>query len=322
MYLSKKMETIRALALREWMVYRNTHFLYKVKVSQAVNKWVDPRKSVVKEMLKSVWTKSTINAWEEITTIYNQSVEDINEEVTTVDGTYKEWVLIKADTRSRIYTVLLNEVPVIVKTYLTVNRNAYARDENTISQKLFDKGFYVPKRYTSFNTTHFLCIPMEKLSYTLGDVYVKEPNEGIALDTIKQMVKNTVPILQTLHTTEHMCYVDFSCGNVAFMDGMPYLIDFGALHSYTLGFTPSMSTPRYASINASNSKAITPLDDLESFGYVVLEALYGPLNENCPLLDEHKVISVNAKNGKYGAFAQAYFLALKDKDPYNALLQL
>ena len=107
----------KAVALREWMVYRDTHFLYKVKVSQAVNKWVDPRKSVVKEMLKSVWTKTTVNAWEEITTIYNESVEDINEEVTTVDGIYKKWVLIKTDTRSRIYTVLLDEIPVIVKTY-------------------------------------------------------------------------------------------------------------------------------------------------------------------------------------------------------------
>lgn len=317
------METInKAVALREWMVYRDTHFLYKVKVSQAVNKWVDPRKSVVKEMLKSVWTKTTVNAWEEITTIYNESVEDINEEVTTVDGIYKEWVLIKTDTRSRIYTVLLDEIPVIVKTYLSVNRNAYARDENTISQKLCENGFHVPKRYNSFNTTHFLCIPMEKLAYTLGDLYVKNPNKGIALDTIKQMVKTTVPILQTLHAIEKMCYVDFSCGNVAFMNGMPYLIDFGALHAYTLGFTPSMSTPRYASNNALNAKAVTPIDDLESFGYVVLEALYGPLSKNCPLLDERKVISINAKNGKYGVFAKAYFFALEDNDPYNALLQL
>lgn len=303
------------LALRTWMVYCQENALYKTTVSKAVNTWSDTRNTLIKPLLKSLNKKSISKAWTEITAIYKALLKPQTEPITTPDGTYTNWVILTETERCIIYTATLNTEPVIVKTYISVNRDAFVTDENKISQSLYKKGFYVPKRYESFNTAHHLCIPMQKLETTLLDMYVSDPF-GIGLMSVKSIVRHFVPILQVIHIEYKKCYVDFSCGNVAFHDNEPYMIDFGALHP-TYCSTPCMKTLRYASINAIAGKSVTYMDDLQSLGFLITEALCGP----SVVLEKHLVIK-NALEGKLGTFLQAYFTGLDSDNPYTSLLSL
>lgn len=306
------------VALRDWMTYFQKNALYKTTVSKAVNQWPDSRNVLIKPLLKTLNRKSITNAWKEITVIYKALLKPYTESdsVITPYGTYTHWVLLKETERCLIYTVMLNEeIDMIVKTYISVNRDSYSADEDKISQALYEKGFFVPKRYPSFNTYHHLCIPMQKLETTLLDMYVRDPI-GIGLMSVKSIIRHFVPILQVLHVEYKKCYVDFSCGNVAFQNNEPYMIDFGALHNSYCN-TPSMKTVRYESINASLGKPVTYMDDLQSLGYLITEALYGPN----VVLDKPLVI-LNALDGNRGVFLQAYFTALDAHDPYMSLLSL
>lgn len=171
---------------------------------------------------------------------------------------------------------------------------------------------------TLFKTYHHLCIPMQKLDITLFDMYVLNP-VGIGLQNVKLMTFHFVKILETLHKEHKLCYIDFSCGNVAFTedDFEPYMIDFGALHMNCLGFTPSQKTERYCSINADNKLPVTFMDDLQSLGFLLTEALYGPHFA----LNKSKVIA-DACEGKMEVWLQSYFLAIQKEDPYDNLIEI
>lgn len=309
-----------ALIIRDWMTYRNTNYLYKIPMSKALNQWPDIRKNIIKPHFKHL-KKSTVNAWKEVTEIYISHIKPIAQNITTVDGTYTNWAILKSDSRSCIYNCTLNNVPAIVKTYLSVDKNHFATNENKISQALDEMGFNVPNRYESFNTDHHLCIPMQKLDTTLLDMYKKDP-VGIGLQNVKAIVRDFVPILKTLHEEYKLCYVDFSCGNVAFHNNQPYMIDYGALHP-TCGGPPCMKTLRYESINATNGNPVTFLDDLQSLGFVITEALYGPnMCGEGSLFSTKPLLIENALQGTMGQFLQSYFTALESDNPYDASLAL
>ena len=302
------------LAMRDWMLYRNANHMYKVTMSKTINTWTDERKLLIKPLLKHLNKQTTVKAWDEVTTIYKGLIKPITD-ATTADGTYTDWVVLKSDTRSCLYTAVLNGQPVIVKTYVILDEQFYhyGRKEDTVTQALYEQGFNVPVRYQSFTTDHQLCIPMQKLDTTLLEMYQKNPC-GIGIEKVKRMVKCFVPILHILHTVHKHCYVDFSCGNVGFYHNEPYMIDFGALCPTFC--SPCMKTDRYASINAMQGK-VTYVDDLQSLGFVITEALCGP----CYELDKTTTIE-KALTGQIGEFLQAYFKALESDDPYTALLAL
>lgn len=304
-----------ALACRDWMVYREQHFLYKCTVSKALNSWTDSRKNDLKPHFKHLNRKTTNNAWEEIVVIYESFLNPLMEPITTEDGTYTDWQVLATSKVCTVYKALLDEKNVIVKVYTNVERNAYAATEDEVSMALYKKGLMVPKRYESFNTTHYLCIPMQKLETTLLEMYKLDP-VGIGLHSVKMLVRHFVPILEVIHKEFKRCYVDFSCGNVAFQDNVPYMIDFGALH-YTFCGKPFMKTLRYQSINCENEQPVTFLDDFQSLGFVITEALYGPSVD----LTKQSVID-RALSGKLGVFLQSYFKAIDSEDPYTTILSL
>lgn len=77
------------------------------------------------------------------------------EDVVTPEGTYSEWKLLKSSVLCSVYTCTLTKKDgsleiVIVKTYLSVERCHFARNENVIGKKLYEKGLNVPRRYDSF----------------------------------------------------------------------------------------------------------------------------------------------------------------------------
>lgn len=306
-----------ALALRDWILFRNQNHHYKLKVSRVLNLWPDPRKTLLKPILKHLSTKSTSNAWLEVMVIYWDLLPYLTEPITTADGTYSDWVLIQRSTRCCVYSARLDDKKVIVKAYPSVERDAYSPYEDRISQALSDESYAVPHRYQSFHTVHCLCIPMQKLDTTLQAMYMSDP-VGIGLTNIKSMLRRFIPIIEVLHKTYKRCYVDFSCGNVAVHDNDFYMIDFGALHpTYSGAGTPCMKTVRYASINATNGLSVTYIDDLQSLGFVITEALYGITYDlDKPLVIEH------ALEGKLGQFLQGYYSALTTENPYASLLAL
>src|SRR5688500_9867673 len=59
-----------ALVLRDWILFRNQNYHYKLKVSRVINLWTDNRKTLLKPLLKHLSIKSTSNAWLEIMVIY------------------------------------------------------------------------------------------------------------------------------------------------------------------------------------------------------------------------------------------------------------
>lgn len=309
---------VLANAFRDWMVYRNTNMHYKLKVSRVINLWPDERKSLLKPYVKHLSAQSTTKAWLDITDIYRSLVPLQTEAITTADGTYTNWVLLKSSALCNVYTATLitdTEETVIVKMYLNVERCMYAIDEDLIGKALYESGFNVPKRYNSFHTYHHLCIPMHKLDTVLSNLYQLNP-VGIGLQCVKQILSVFIPILSTLHKDHKCCYVDFSCANVAFHNNQPYMIDFGALHRIYMS-TPCQKTLRYASIHADEESKVTYTDDLQSLGFLLTEALYGPYYP----LNKSEVIT-NALEGKLGVFLQAYFKALESDDPYTTLMAL
>lgn len=314
--MSGEMDTTElAKTFRDWMGYRNNNYLFKITVSKCINSWNDPRKNSLKLHLKHLLTKTTVDAWKEIMTIYSSLVPLITEDIVTDDGEYVDWRILKSNNGCTIYTARLNGIDVIVKTYLSVERNPYAVREDTISNALCENGLRVPKRYKSFNTYHYFCIPMLKLDTTLLDIY-QASSDGIGLDKTRSIIHAFVPVLQYLHKNR-LCYVDFSCGNVAFLDGEPHMIDFGALHE-AYPHRPIAKTIRYASINAEKDNAVDYMDDLQSLGFVICEALLGPSID----LDNKPLLIQESLDGKHGVFLRDYFSALGKNDPYIELLSL
>lgn len=315
------MET--ANAFRDWLKFHDKNALYGLTVSRAINKWDDDRKNLLKPLLKHLNTKSTKTVRDDIVTIYRNLVPAQTEDVDTPEGTYSNWQLLKSSVLCSVYTSTLtkkdgNSETAIVKTYLSIEKCHFARDDNVISKKLYEKGLNVPRRYESFETYHYLCIPMQKLDTTLLDMYALNP-VGIGLQNVKLITYHFVKILEVLHKEHKRCYVDFSCGNVAFIqeEMEPYMIDFGALHLNCLGFTPSQKTERYCSINADKGLPVTFTDDLQSLGFLLTEALYGPYFT----LNKSKIIA-EATEGKLGAWLQSYFLVIQKEDPYESLIEI
>jgi len=282
--------------------------------------------------------QSTVNAWNEITSIYTTSIPQIQGPITTSEAIYTDFILIHSDTKSVVYSATMhtnNNTPqsVIVKAYISINRNSFASNEDKITTLLSSRGLMVPKRYSTFSTEHYNCFPMERLDYTLKDLFTTNPTQAISIPIILSIVRACVPILELLHKETKLLYVDFSCGNVAFrhssdeMNPLAYMIDFGALHE-AIYVTPCMKTMRYCSANAIAEKPVDTVDDLQSLGFVILDAMYGPLNSDCPLNSMLQTESGRLKivrdsiDGIYGPFIQNYFSLIRINDPYKGLVEM
>jgi serine/threonine protein kinase len=262
-----------ALSVRDFLSYVYTNFLYKIKIVSAINKWNDQRKSFVKMVLNDCLQKTISNSGQEILDLYKRSIPKLSGCI----GEYSQIELIKSSEICDVYKAVFFDKEVIIKAYVGLERNGQREKEDKFTRELSQLGFNVPIRYPTFSTDHFLCIPMEKLPITLMDV-VNNLNEQMAQDILQAFV----PILQYLHQ-KHLCYVDFSFGNVAFDNNMKvYMIDFGALH-LCIGVSPNMKTLRYCSIDAENNLPVTFNDDYESLTFLLLDVIYGPTNSSNPL---------------------------------------
>lgn len=103
-----------------------------------------------------------------------------------------------------------------------------------------------------------------------------------------------------------------------------FMLDFGSLHPVTFCSTPLAKTYRYCSANAIADRLVTPKDDLESLGYVLLDAYFGinrsPLG-NGPHTEATKIGVLQSCNSlQHGAFFQEYFTILdSENDIYGRL---
>ena len=95
---------------------------------------------------------------------------------------------------------------------------------------------------------------MEKLDYTLADLFSMNPSNGIEIKVLTNIIKSVIPILEYLHVHYKILYVDFSCGNIAFKNDKAYMIDFGALHE--MWDHPQLITKRYCSANAIANRSV------------------------------------------------------------------
>jgi hypothetical protein len=125
--------------------------------------------------------------------------------------------------------------------------------------------------------------------------------------------------------------VDFSVSNIAYheKEGVKcaFMLDFGSLHPVTFCSTPLAKTYRYCSVNAIADRLVTPKDDLESLGYVLLDAYFGinqsPLG-NGPHTEATKIGVLQSCNSlQHGVFFQEYFNILDlENDTYSRLCGL
>jgi len=103
------------------------------------------------------------------------------------------------------------------------------------------------------------------------------------------------------------------------------MIDFGALHP-PVPLSPLAKTLRYCSANAIAEKPVSTLDDLQSLGFVLLEAYFGleesPLDKVLPLEASKLQLVQDALDSKYGLFFQEYFSLVASENPYQALLTM
>jgi len=212
-----------------------------------------------------------------------------------------------------------------------VIRNINENREDQISRSLFAKNLKVPQRYQVFKTDHYNCYPMEKLDYTLTTLLESNPSKGVGVSTICAILESVVPILEVLHKECRLLYVDFSVSNIAFRNKgeqtspEAYMIDFGALHP-PVPLSPLAKTLRYCSANAIAEKPVSTLDDLQSLGFVLLDAYFGieksPLDKVSPLEAAKLQLVRDALDSKYGLFFQEYFTLLASENPYQALLTI
>ena len=303
-----------AIALKNWIIFRNTNFLYKGTVKSVINKWQDPDKGLVNRLLKSLCNQQMSKCWSEVERIYTDMLPKV---MPNHIGVFSSFVEIKHDFRSAIFTATMNEQDIIIKAYPTIIPNINLKHEIIMLRKLYEKGLNVPKPYDSFETEHYTCLPMEKLEHTL--INILEVGDYSGMKLICDILMTCIPILKVIHDSK-LLYVDFSLGNICFKDKTPYMIDFGSMHWINVSFAPMAKTIRYCSINALNEKPVNEKDDFESLGFVLLEAYYGVHNSPLDKQTDKIQLIQECCDGKHGQFFQDYF-QLIDAD-YDRVLQL
>jgi hypothetical protein len=306
-----------ALILKDWFLFRDENFLYKGKVRVNIGKWKDERKKRLLILLKDFFDLTMSVAGPKMEKYYIDLLPGLMD---------KSYILIKHNEISAVF--VKNKSNLIVKAYPTAIKNVRNSrlTEDMISKKLYKKGFNVPKRFKTYETDFYTCFPMEKLPLTLTQKLEQEGKGN--LDLVCNIVKTVIPILEFLHKKLKRLYVDFSVGNIALKNDIVYMLDFGATHELNFSIPSNAKTIRYCSINAFNEDLINEQDDLQSLGFVLLEAFYGfkksPLNGVVSEQSKVKVIG-NAKKGNYGDFFQRYFHIVcgnYDSDNYQYILEL
>ncbi|KAJ3098326.1 casein kinase I [Physocladia obscura] len=137
---------------------------------------------------------------------------------------------------------------------------------------------------------------MERLGKSLKDLERESPTRKIPIRTIVRLVPQFLRRLQTLHEIgivfrdvkpDQFCIGRY--GQDIFDRPTVFLIDFGLATAYRdnagkhmknskpLKNAPKTGTARYASLNVHKGKTHSRRDDLESFGYMLVEAVKGPL---------------------------------------------
>jgi hypothetical protein len=301
-----------ALILRDWLVFRDANLLYKGKVRLNIGKWKDGRKKRLLVILKDLFDLNMANARPQLEQIYTDLLPGLMD---------KSYTLIK---NSVLSSVFLKD-NLIVKAFPKIIRNNNQIREDVISRNLYNKGFNVPERFEPFETEFYTCYPMEKLPFTLVDLL--ESKGSGCINFVYKIIKTAIPILKVLHTEFKSLYVDFSIANLALKNDIVYMLDFGSMHPTNFSATPMAKTLRYCSVDAFNGNPVNEWDDLQSLGFVLLEAYFGfeksPLNETPSEKSKLDVID-NAEKGIYGKFFQEYFqiACTMDCDNYQNILDL
>ncbi|KAJ3350356.1 hypothetical protein HDU83_009740 [Entophlyctis luteolus] len=184
---------------------------------------------------------------------------------------------------------------VAVKRELISSRRQLLPHENTIYSLLKrTEGF--PRIYNFGTEGPFNFLVMERLGPSLRQLEKASPQQKIPLRTMVQLVPQFIQRLQKVHEL-----------GIVFRDVKPdqfcigrygqdisdrptvYLIDFGLATSFRdnqgkhikspkpLKNSAKTGTARYASLNVHKGKIHSRRDDLESLGYMLVEAVKGPL---------------------------------------------
>ncbi|TPX74258.1 hypothetical protein CcCBS67573_g04474 [Chytriomyces confervae] len=186
-------------------------------------------------------------------------------------------------------------VHVAIKRELRASRRTQLPHEYAVYQLLkpYD-GF--PRIYYMGTEGEYNILVMERLGPSLKTLLKESPAEKIPLRTIVQMAPQMIRRLQSVHDAgvifrdikpDQFCIGRYNSD----LSDRPtaYLIDFGLATAYRdaqgrhvknpkpIKNMPKTGTARYASLNVHKGKHHSRRDDLESLGYMLVEAAKGPL---------------------------------------------
>jgi tRNA A-37 threonylcarbamoyl transferase component Bud32 len=205
----------------------------------------------------------------------------------------------------------------VIKCYIKlVVVNTDSEYEFDLQEKLANDGYNVPKLFPTFETTYYVCHPMEKLDEIISDMPLKE---GFGIDKTLKIGKVVASIFKAVHEYGYF-YSDLSLNNIGYMNGQPYLIDFGAVRRLGINGMAT-ATQRYAARNffENSSRHITApsvkaneADDYEVLGLVLLDICFGFSSFPDLKDDDYNIESVNSiietyKNSKNKDAAHAFF---------------
>lgn len=254
------------------------------------------------------------------------------EQINVKNEQYYKFKLLKSSPLCNVYecVVLREDIDeyIIVKAYYKNNPLEVEITEKKIMNYFNTKNVNVAKIYRSFNSEHFVCYPIQRLTTTLHTILkqkmLDEDEKGIPLDSVILLLKNIVDVLEILHCELGYLYVDFSASNTGLYKNQFYMYDFGG--AIKISSKPISLTKKYASLRAYQKKNVEIYDDFESIAFLMLDAYCGYFES--PFTDEYntetKSLLINEmRNGVYGSFFQKYFeIIYKFQKPYDELRKL
>ena len=180
----------------------------------------------------------------------------------------------------------------------------YELTEFKVHQELTERhNLSIPRLFPLFETEDYRCYPMEKLDSCVSDLLDSDFRDGFGFERTLEIANAVIPVIQVIHRIGYY-YVDFSPGNLGYLDKKPVLFDFGSARPQSSQLPASRFTPRYASARMLNSFKPEIEDDYESLAYVLFDVWHGipPLGCEEHLMNEKKLHTI--------PFFQRYLLLL------------
>jgi len=274
---------MRDTLLRFFLAWIQAH-LYKGRFSAVLSKLPISKEDMttIRRYCPQVLKKKVMEAVKDLEDLYVNTVPkgcfQDQDRWQTEEFLYADQFVVHTSARcqivcaTKIYKGTRTNIPCIIKCYYRTQRlNSFEELEFVLHQKLVDKGCSVPTLFSSFETEHYRCYPMEKVSQTLSERLVSLLPNGLDNQTMLWLAEGIATVLHTIHASNFK-YIDVSMNNVGFSaDGAPVLFDFGAARESCNSLPVKYFTARYASRNALRGAAVTICDDFESLGYLLLD---------------------------------------------------